>query len=103
MNRREKETRSTTPLEMKTTDISIFGRLIERGRTEMAPSLARYVLSLGFDKNDQVRMGQLAERNQLGELSTAERDELMSFVKAGHLLALLHSKARKLLKRKPAS
>ena len=88
---------------MGTTDAAIFGRLLEHDRAEMTPALARYVLSLGFDDTDQVRMRNLAERNQLGELSSLEHDELMSFVKAGHLLALLHSKARKSLKKKRAS
>ena len=32
--------------------------------------------------------------------SAAEREELLNYVKAGHLLAVLHSKARKSLKKK---
>ncbi len=48
-------------------------------------------------------MSDLAERNQEGALSAAEKDELRNYVKAGHLLALLHSKARKSLKRKKVS
>jgi hypothetical protein len=44
-------------------------------------------------------MEKLAIRNQAGRLSLDELDELMNYVKAGHLLALLHSKARKALKK----
>ena len=43
-------------------------------------------------------MRDLAERNQEGSLSSEEQEELQNYVKAGHLLALLHSKARKSLK-----
>jgi hypothetical protein len=46
-------------------------------------------------------MRELAERNQEGQLSTEEREELDDFVKIGDLLAILQSKARKLLKQTP--
>jgi hypothetical protein len=36
-------------------------------------------------------MNELADRNQGGRASPEEHDELMSYIKAGHLLALLHS------------
>ena len=45
-------------------------------------------------------MRELALRNQDGRLSVDEKEELQNFVKAGHLLALLHSKARKSLKQR---
>jgi hypothetical protein len=45
-------------------------------------------------------MGDLAARNQDAALSPAEHEELLNFVGAGHLLALLHAKARKVMKRK---
>jgi len=44
----------------------------------------------------------LAERNREGTLTDAEREELDDFVKVGDLLAILQSKARKLLKRTPS-
>jgi hypothetical protein len=47
-------------------------------------------------------MRELSERNQEGALATKERDELQSYVKASHWLALLHSKARRSLKAKRA-
>ena len=63
----------------------------------MSRELASYVLTLGFAEEDQARMKDLAERNQDGALSAEEQEELQSFVRAGHLLALLHSKARQSL------
>jgi hypothetical protein len=81
-------------------EIAIFGRLIRADKGDLARQLARYILTLGFDKADQARMEHLAARNQEGKLSAAEREELLNYVKAGHLLAVLHSKARKSLKKK---
>ncbi len=84
----------------KTSEIAIFSRLIKADGDEMSRELARYILTLGFDEEDQARMDDLADRNQGGSLSSEEQEELQNYVKAGHLVALLHSKARKSLKRR---
>jgi hypothetical protein len=60
--------------------------------------LARIILTLGFEEEDQARMRYLAERNQEEALPPDEQEELQDYVKSGHLLALLHAKARKLLR-----
>jgi hypothetical protein len=86
-----------------TSDVAIFGRLLSNAKGEMSPDLARYVLTLGFGDADQARMRELAARNQEGGLSPGEHDELLGYVKAGHLLALLHSQARKALKKRKGS
>lgn len=87
----------------RSSELAIFGRLIKAEDGDLSRELARYVLSLGFGEEDQARMRELAEKNQAGALSTEEQDELRNYIKAGHLLALLHSKARKSLKRKKVS
>ncbi len=81
-----------------TSEIAIFGRLIKADKTNLSVELARYILTLGFDEEDQNRMTELAQENQEGSLASEEKLELENFVKAGHLVALLHSKARKTLK-----
>ena len=86
-----------------TSEVAIFGRILSNGKGEMASDLAHYVLTLGFSDEDQARMKDLAQRNQAGALSAEEHEELMHFVGAGHLLALLHAKARKALQQKQAS
>jgi hypothetical protein len=94
----------TTPsAKARTSEAAIFGRLLDNAQGEMSAALARYVLKLGFGAGDQARMRDLAARNQEGSLSSEEHEELMNYVRAGHLLALLHSKARKSLKAKRAS
>lgn len=84
-------------------DIAVFARLIEAQNGNLDERLARYVLTLGFGKPDQERMNDLAARNQSGSLAAEEREELHSYVRSGHLLALLQSKARRSLKRRRAS
>jgi hypothetical protein len=85
-----------------TSEIAIFARLIQANNGNLARPLARYVLTIGFDESDQARMHDLAVRNQEGRLSSAEKKELRNYVRAGHMLALLQSKARKSLKKKNA-
>ena len=84
----------------KISETALFGRLLRARKGKMSPSLARYVLGLGFPAEDQTRMEELAARNQDGDLSSEEQEELQSYVKAGHLLALLHAQARQALKQR---
>jgi hypothetical protein len=87
----------------KSSDFAIFGRLLSRHDGTMSPKLARYVLTLGFTEADQVCMEELAAGNQQGGLPAEDYEELMGYVNAGHLLAFLHSKARKSLKQREVS
>jgi hypothetical protein len=64
--------------------------------------LARHVLKLKFSDEDEQRMHALAEKNRAGGITGAELEELDSYIKVGDLLAVLQSRARKLLKRVPA-
>jgi hypothetical protein len=82
----------------RTSEIAIFARVIKADDGDLPRELARYILTLGFDEQDQARMRELAESNQAGALAPEEQEELQNYVKAGHLLALLHSKARRSLK-----
>lgn len=87
----------------KICEFAIYARLLNNPRGEMAPRLARYVLTLGFNDAERARIDELADRNQRGCASPDECDELLKYDNAGHLLALLHSKARKALKKRKAS
>jgi hypothetical protein len=87
----------------QSSEIAIFGRIIRADKGNLSRDLARYILTLGFDEADQARMQELATRNQEGGLSGKEEEELLNYVKAGHLLALLHSKARKSLNKRKAT
>jgi uncharacterized protein YnzC (UPF0291/DUF896 family) len=82
----------------RTSEIAIFARLIKVDDGDLPRALARYILSIGFDDEDQARMHELAQKEQEGSLSAPEKEELQNYVKNGHLLALLQSKARRSLK-----
>ena len=59
------------------------------------------MLKLGFSDKEQARMHELADKNQAGTLTQEESAELDNYVNAGDMLAILQSKARKLLKKTP--
>ena len=86
-----------------TSQAAIFARLWESRDTGLSPALARHVLKLRFSEEDTQRMHALAAENQEGNLTHDELDELDNFIKIGDLIAILHSKARKLLKQKRAA
>jgi hypothetical protein len=82
-------------------ETDIFARILDNAPKQMSKALARHVLTLGFSDADQARMLDLAERNQDDLLSPAEHRELFRLVRATHFLALLHVRARRVLKMKP--
>lgn len=81
------------------TETAILGRMIEPDKALLSPDAARYILGLDFDESDRGRMNALSEKARDGALSVDERDELENYVRVGHLLALMQSKARNSLKR----
>jgi hypothetical protein len=76
---------------------AILVGLFDSGRGNMTRELARQLLKLEFPDEDQVRMHELAEKNQEGRISATELEELDHYVTAADLLSLLQSKARKKL------
>jgi hypothetical protein len=79
-------------------EIAILGRILSNGRKHLPTSLARFLLTLDFTTTDKARMRDLAAKNQTGALSSEEREELQGYAKAGCILGILQSKARKALK-----
>lgn len=61
-------------------------------------ALARQVLRLDFSEADRKRMLVLSARGSDGSLSPAEATELDGFVRAGDLIAIVRSAARRRLK-----
>lgn len=79
-------------------EVTILARVLGNQRGKLPAVLARYILTLHFSDSDKTRMHDLAVRNQEGGLSPAEQEELLAFGKAGDLLAILKSKARRTLR-----
>jgi hypothetical protein len=78
-------------------EVTILARVLGNGDGPLPPDRARHLLALGFSERDKARMHDLAVRNQAGALSDAEKEELLGYAKAGCLLGILHSKARRAL------
>jgi demethoxyubiquinone hydroxylase (CLK1/Coq7/Cat5 family) len=89
--------RATTP------EVAILARMLGNGDDGLPPEIARYVLTLRPSEQDKARMHELARRNQAGELSAEEQDELFAYTKAGTLMSILQSKARRVLGVKPVA
>ena len=77
---------------------TILSRLFEPNVASLSPEAAEGLLTIGFSKEDKARMHDLAVRNQDGALSEDERKDLIGYIEAGHILGLLHAKARLSLK-----
>ena len=78
-----------------TSEVAILSRLLAPEPGRLTPELAEHLLRVGFDDADQARMHDLAVRNQNDELTDDEREEMLGYAKAGCLLGILHSRARR--------
>jgi hypothetical protein len=86
--------------EAATDEITILERVLSNGEG-FPVALARQLVKLEFSEEDETRMHDLAIRNQAGELTPKERQELHSYANAGCLLGILQLKARQALKQSP--
>ena len=86
-----------------TSGAAIFSRIFESGREGISPEFALYILGLGFSTEDRSRMQALATKNQQGDISPQELEELDHYITAGDILAIWQSKARRALKQCQAS
>jgi hypothetical protein len=83
-------------------EVAILARVLGNGDGKLPAAVARYVVRLTLSEGDRARMHELAVRNQADDLSPAEKGELFAYAKAGTLLSILKSKARRALRGKPS-
>ncbi len=82
-------------------EAAIWARLMQGQKEELSPEVAEYLLSIAFGESDRERMRQLAERSGAGTLTAEEQAELDGYLHVGNLLAVMQSKARLALRRRP--
>ena len=82
-------------------EVTILARILGNDQNQLPADMARYILTLGFGKRDKARMHDLAVGNQDDALSPSDKEELVAYAKAGSLLSILKSKARRALGVKP--
>jgi hypothetical protein len=85
------------------TEAAILARIIQTDERELTPDAARYLLSMRLPSSDEDRVNELSEKARQDSLTEAERQELDSYLHIGSLLAVMQSKARRLLKHAPSS
>ncbi len=85
------------------TEVDIWSGVIAPGDGNMPPDHAQAVLQWKFSDDASLRMNELADRNNRGELNDAERQELENYVHVGQVIAILQAKARLSLKRSDAN
>jgi len=85
------------------TEAAILGRIIQTDEQELTPDAARYLLSMRLPSGDEDRVNELSAKARAGSLTDSERQELDSYLHVGSLLAVMQSKARRLLKQAQSS
>jgi hypothetical protein len=87
------------PTSTASNDAAIVGRLIKPDHGDLSPEVAREILSLQFDNDDQERLRKLSRKAQEGTLTPKEQSQIESYRRVGYMLGVLWSKARLSLKR----
>jgi len=80
-------------------DAEILAEVIGPDRPDMPSDVAHSFLRFQFSEVHKERMRELADRNNRGVLSNQEREQMESFLRVGHFLALIQAKARLSLSR----
>lgn len=80
-------------------DAAIWGRVLDF-HSPPSPEAARALLKLQFPEGDVERMQKLAAKARAGKLSPTEESEAEAYERLGCLLDILHSQARRVLKRR---
>ena len=87
---------------MAVSTAEVFSRILEPHRPGLSAAAARSLLRLDFPPRDRERMNTLAEKARQGTLTAEDDQELNSYIEAGHLLAIIQSKARRSLRKATA-
>src|SRR5271165_505577 len=85
------------------TEAAILARIIQTDERDLTPDAARYLLSMKLPSGDEDRVNELSAKARAGSLTEAETQELDSYLHIGSLLAVMQSKARRLLKHTPSN
>ena len=88
-----------TTLNIPNCDVAIMARIIQPERGDLSLAAARAFLKFEFNPQDQERMDALMAKARAGALTADEDNEMDDYERVIHLLAMMHSKARKALKK----
>jgi hypothetical protein len=77
---------------------NVLDRFLDPVGSYLTPEVARRLIGFRADARTQKRLDRLAEKNQEGELSEAEREEYDTYISAIDFITVLQAKARSILK-----
>jgi len=77
---------------------AIWERVLLPDRSQISPEQARYFLRMKFPTSDVRRMRALSAKAKRGTLTCKEDETLENYIQVGHLLGILQSRARQVLK-----
>ncbi len=80
-------------------EADILERLIDSKADDISVPVARHILAMHFAEEDVDRMNDLSAKARDGTLAPEEDDLLNSYLRIGHFLSMMKSKARTTLKR----
>jgi len=81
---------------------TVLDELLEPVGACFTPEVAQRLINLRASSSVQKRIEELARKSEQGQLSKVEQEEYEALVSAGNFIAILQSKARRLLKDRPA-
>jgi hypothetical protein len=83
---------------LSSADSAALDRLLDPLTRYLTPAAARALVEFRADATTLAHIAELAEKCNEGELTAGERAEYEAYIRAGDLIAVLQSKARRLLK-----
>lgn len=89
----------SNPLVASANDAAILDRVIRPRAGNLPIVLARQMLRLKFSDDDAQRINELSAKAGEGALNPVEDAELDSYIRVGHFLSMMKSKARLTLKK----
>jgi uncharacterized protein YnzC (UPF0291/DUF896 family) len=75
-------------------EFEILAAVIAPGEADLPPEVARVLLQWRFSDHAVDRMNALADRNNKGTITEAEKEEIERYLRVGGLLNLVRTKAR---------
>jgi hypothetical protein len=83
------------------TTTAVLNELLEPVGRLLTPEIAKELVDLRASPSVQARIDQLAAKSSEGTLTAGERAEYETYAAVGIFIAILQSKARKLLRGRP--
>jgi hypothetical protein len=79
---------------------TVLDRFLDPVTDCLTPAVAERIVGVRVDAETQMRLDELAQKANLGELTEQEREEYAEYIEGMDLVGILKAKARKVLERR---